>query len=341
MPSQKIHVQKTELHKKQKRLAIVQICFFLSFLLFACQQLRLKNYQSQDYSEFLPPGQLLYLGFRIPPSPKDEFPYQEFAAKILEKGPLQKFTLQFIANRLLRGQIAIGAKGEVYALNQLLLKPRLFHNQLKRQKIWQRNAQSYYNQDFTLALQMPQPNLLYLSAMRQTMQDLQQAEQNAFTQAWANSTTRQNLPNGFQELQEQHPLVAYSPSVLALINSPALQHAFPEALSPFAQIGAQLPLAGLLVWIESPKIDKETDNKASKKTGIYILNLRFETNSLLLSKGLETGFRLFLPSLLSKQAFIRSQLPNVRMESTEQHLDVRIPLDKASLLSIAERLNFL
>ena len=324
--------------KRQKKW---QIWLFLPFFLLACQQLRLEDYPSRDYSNFLPPGQLLYLSFRIPPNPKDEFPYQEFATKILENGPMQKFARQFIASRLLRSQIAIGPKGEIYALNQLLLKPRMFHNQLKRQKGWQNHAQSYYSQDFTLALQMPQPNLLYLSRTQQAMQNAQQSEQNAFAQAWANSATRQNLPNDFLRLQEQHPLVAYSPAFLALISSPVLQRAFPEALNPFAQMGTRLPLSGMLIWIGTPKLANETDN--SKKMGIYTLHLQLETNSLLLSKGLETGFRLFLPSLLqrSKQPFIRNQLPNVQMESTEQNFYMRIPIDKASLLSIAENLNFL
>lgn len=294
---------------------------FLPFALLSCQQLRFES--QKDYSGFLPPGQLLYLSFRI--SAGDEFPYKKFAAQILQKGALQKFAQKFVVRRLIRSQIAIGVKGEIYALNQMLLKPRLFHNQMKRQKGWQRNAQSYYNQD--LALQMPQPNLLYLT--QGNAKGAQQSEQNNFAQAWAGSEARNRLPQVFRSLQERHPVAAYSPAVLPLLGSPALQRAFPQtvrALNPFIQIGAQIPLGGLLAWIET----------AGDR--VYALHLQLETNSLLLSKGLETGLRLVLPSLLqrSKQKFI--QLADVRIESTNQHLNVQIPLDEASLLSIAERL---
>ena len=297
--------------------------WLIFFALLSCQQLRFES--QKDYSGFLPPGQLLYLSFRI--SAGDEFPYKKFAAQILQKGPLQKFAQKFVTRRLIRSQIAIGAKGEIYALNQMLLKPRLFHNQMKRQKGWQRNAQSYYNQD--LALQMPQPNLLYLT--QGNAEGAQQSEQNNFAQAWAGSKARHRLPQVFRSLQERQPVAAYSPAVLPLLGSPALQRAFPQtvrALNPFIQIGAQIPLGGLLAWIET----------AGKEDSIYALHLQLETNSLLLSKGLETGLRLVLPSLLqrSKQKFI--QLADVRIESTNQHLNVQIPLNEASLLSIAERL---
>ncbi|MEM9424225.1 MAG: hypothetical protein AAF975_05500, partial [Spirochaetota bacterium] len=245
----------------------------------SCAQLRWE--QTRDYSGALPPEQLLYLSVRR----MDEFPFADLQARFLENEQLQGF----VAKRLQWSQLAIGPRGEVFIVNQLVLGSALFAAQMGNLAAWEAIPElsaAYLRRDALQALQMPQSNLLYLSQGLEGEEQVR--EQREFTRLWRMGAKRSSLPQRFLELQEVQPLVAYSPEVIRLILSPWLQKSFPQALSSFARMSRQFPVSQMLVWVEM------------REGNAYVLHLQLATGSLLLSKGLEAGFRLFLPSLIMR-----------------------------------------
>ncbi|WGK68056.1 hypothetical protein P0082_06125 [Candidatus Haliotispira prima] len=324
------------------------IALLLSTLLSACQQLQLDSVT--DYSSLLPEQQLLYLSLSVLPETQTKaktggFPYETLQAKLLDNKQLQTF----VSKRLARSQIAIGRQGEIYAVSQLVLDHKLFRSQMEQQKDWQSLAINagtsgtglagvyHLRSDAVLALQMPQANLLYLSQRTSkpqggTIAQAQAWEQQTFAKFQQSGTPRTTLPQKFRKLQDEQPLVAYSPEIISLIVNPVLQQSFPQALSSFAKVSKQFPLSKMLLWVE---VSEGTEAP-------YALHLELATGSLILSKGLEAGFRLFLPSLLmrSKQPFIRRQLPNVRMEAGDHIFHLQVPMDRDTLESILSQLAF-
>ena len=274
-----------------------------------------------DYSGLLPKEQLLYLSFQ----PQKGFTSREFLVPFLADKQLQNF----LSRRLRRSQLAIGAQGQVYAINQLVLKRQVFKQQLAQQvAIWQGVEElpvAYFRKGSSQWLQMPESHLLYFSQGLTVNEQLR--EQLEFAELWQTGVKRSKFPQRFFDLQEEQPLVAYSPKVVRLITNSWLQRAFPRSLSSFTQVGNNLPISQMLLWLEP------TEKQ-------YLLNIELVTGSLLLSRGLETGFRLFLPALLlrSKQEFLRNQLSNVEMQSTEEVFRLQIPLDQKSIYHILSQL---
>ena len=302
-----------------------------SFLLLSCQQLKFDKIA--DYSGLLPEQQLLYLSAQsIQQSKQQGSLYLEIQGQFIKNQQLKTF----MKKRLQRSQIAIGTQGQIYAINQLKLNKQFLNRQLDRQADWQAIPQLpdvYLRSNSYQALQMPQPNLLYLS--QGLPAEAQILEQQEFTQALQKNTTRSKLPQRFLELQTEHPLVVYSPQIKRLIINPWLQKAFANsrdggsfALKSFAKISQSIPVHELIAWVE---LEEGKD---------YIFHLEIITGSLLLSKGLEIGFRLFLPSLLqrSKQEFIRNQLPHIQMESNSDRFHFQIPLNQESLAHLLGQL---
>ena len=290
---------------------------FAGSLLLSCQQLSLNSIS--DYSGLLPQQQLLYL------SVQQMNRFHKLPAQFLADERLQNF----VSKRLRRSQLAIGPQGQIYAINQLALDSQWFARHIAKQSDWQAIPQlpmAYLHSDGHQALQMPQSNLLYLS--QGPVAEGQVQEQRQWAQLWQKGAKRNKLPQRFLDLQAEKPLVAYSPQIIHLIINPWLQRAFPRTLNSFSQVSKQFPVSQMLAWLEI--IDKE----------IYALHLELATGSLPLSKGLEAGFRLFLPSLLmrSKQEFIRRQLPNVQLESTKEVFRLQMPLDQNSVSQILSQL---
>ncbi len=341
-PSVRLSASRFAISLKLAKLAGLSCAF--SIFLFSCQQLRLDTVA--DYSSLLPQYQLLYLSLSVQPTARAAgFPYRKLSDHLLGNPQLQKF----VAKRLLRSQLALGRAGEFYVINQLLLGKKLLGAQLAAQPDWRSmmlegpaasGQMVYLRCDTALALQMPEDNLLYVSrnpSRNLAGDQFQEREQQAFAMAWKSTQLRARLPRKFRQLQNEEPLVIYSPRLIDLIVSPLLQRAFPQALSSFARVSKQFPLSEALLWIEARQLAEATADPAA-----YVLHLELATGSLLLSKGLEAGFRLFLPSLIlrSRQEFIRRQLPNVQLESDEQLLHLAIPLNQASLESIVTQLAF-
>ncbi len=306
------------------------ICLVCAGFFLACQQPGLRT--AYDYSGLLPDQQLLYLSLSTQPqAAKAGFPYRQVQAKFLQEKRLQNF----VAKRLLRSQAALGPQGQFCAVNQLVLDSKVFRRQMAKQDIWQPIAQvpgAYLHSSGQQALQMPERNLLYLSQGPQQSVVLRGKEQQDFYHLLQSGNQRSQLPQKFRDLQNEVPLVVYSSHVIDLIVHPLLQKAFPATLSSFSKVSRQFPVSGLLVWIAV------TANKKAP----FALHLELTSKSSLLSKGLEAGFRLFLPSLIlrSKQEFIRKQLPNIRLESVGQDLLFELPLDVDSLAHILEQLKF-
>ncbi len=314
--------------QKIKPFSIVIAWFFL---LLSCQQLSFNKIA--DYSGLLPKEQLLYFSIQSIHQPKQRNSlYLEVQAQLLKNKQLENF----MKRRLQRSQIAIGPRGQIYAINQLELDNQILNRQLDKQADWQtipRLPDVYLRSDSYQALQMPQPNLLYLS--QGLSAEEQVLEQQKFTQSLRKNIKRNQPPQRFLELQTKHPLVIYSPQIARLIVNPWLQKAFSNArdsgsfaLKSFAKISQSIPVHELMAWVE---IVEEKN---------YVFHIELMTGSLLLSKGLEFGFRLFLPSLLqrSKQEFIRNQLPNIQMESSKTSFHFQIPLNQESFSHILRQL---
>lgn len=314
----------------------------LSILLFslslaACSS-RVTFEQTKDYSALLPSKQMLYLSLSVQAAAQQhDFPYHEIIKKILHDQP--QVLQQQIAKRLQRSQVAWSSSGELHTINQLRLPRKTLLGPMEKQPQWQAVQGidgGLYSSAARQTLMMPEDNLLFFGKASSPNLTLNQLENIA--QTWqmhqSQSLASSAWPQPALDLQEQKPLVLYSAQVASLLLNPLVTKGnagLSAALAPLAQ---QVPINYLMLWV-GPAPPSE-DGESSK--GLFLLELEVDAGNALLAKGLETGARFVIPSLLarSKQPFLKQQLSKFRLSSQNQYLRFSLPLDSASVISILD-----